>query len=172
MSMQNSNRAYGCIFCRTGNEEQLARSIEREMPELQIFFAAKTRLRRQGGRLIEEQVRLFPGYLFFSADEDFQPRSLQRHEDVFRVLRDSKGGWRLHGEDGAFARALFAQNGVIGLSKAYYEGDRIRIAEGMLKMYEGRILRVNRRSQTAQVSVGVGGQQVCIWLGFELIDKM
>lgn len=163
--------AYGCIFCRTGSEKLLAESLEREYPGIRVLAAAKKRMRRQGKMLIEEQVSLFPGYLFFQAERNLEVGNMIRREDVFRILRDSQGSWQLHGEDADFARALFEQDGVIGLSKAYYEGDRIRITDGMLKMYEGRILRVNRRSNTAQVSVGIAGQEVTLWLGFELIDK-
>ena len=171
MSIYAEREAYGCIFCRTGNEQRLVRSIQRDYPEIRALAAAKKRMRRQGKMLIEEQVPLFPGYIFFCADSGFAPRNLIYKEDVFRILHDSRGFWQLTDEDADFARALFEQNGVIGLSKAYYEGDRIRIVEGMLKMYEGRILRVNHRSHTAQVCVGVAGQEVTVWLGFELIDK-
>lgn len=171
MSNLNPGEAFGCIFCRTGNEVQLARSLQREHPEIRVLSASKVRMRRQGKMLIEEQVSLFPGYLFFRAADDFDIRPLIYREDVFCILHDSRGDWHLKGEDESFARSLFEQNGVIGLSKAYYEGDRIRIVEGMLKQYEGRILRVNRRSHTAQVCVGVAGQEVTVWLGFELIDK-
>lgn len=171
MSNFDSGGAFGCIFCRVGNEVQLACSLQKEHSEIRVLSAAKIRMRRQGKMLIEEQVSLFPGYLFFRAPEDFEISRLLYREDVFRILHDSYGDWHLKGEDEGFARSLFERNGVIGLSKAYYEGDRIRIAEGVLKQYEGRILRVNRRSHTAQVCVGVGGQEVTLWLGFELIDK-
>ena len=163
--------AYGCIFCRTGNEEVLARSIEKEYPEIRALFPIKTRMRRWAKALIEERVALFPGYLFFKADEGFDVKCLFHREDVFRVLRSSDGKWRLCGEDETFARALFEQNGVIGLSKAYFEGDRIRIVDGMLKIYEDRILRVNRRSRTAQVYVGMAGEEATVWLGYELLER-
>lgn len=171
MSVYTEKRAYGCIFCRTGNEQLLIQSLEKEHSGIRVISASKKRMRRQGKMLIEEQVPLFPGYLFFCAEEEFDSRMLIYKEDIFRILHDSEGCWQLRGEDEAFARALFEQDGVIGLSRAYYEGDRIRIVEGMLKMYEGRILRVNHRSHTAQVCVGVAGQEVTVWLGFEVIDK-
>lgn len=171
MSIYAIGEAYGCIFCRTGNENLLAESLEKEYPGIRVFAAAKKRMRRQGKMLIEEQVPLFPGYLFFQADADLDVGNMIRREDVFRILCDSQGRWQLQGENAAFARALFEQDGVIGFSRAYYEGNRIRITDGMLKMYEGRILRVNRRSNTAQVSVGIAGQEVSLWLGFELINK-
>lgn len=162
--------AHGCIFCRTGNEKLLARSIEKEHPGVRVLFPIKTRMRRWAKSYIEEKVALFPGYLFFRADESFDVKTLFAREDVFRVLRDSEGHWQLCGEDETFARALFEQNGVIGLSKAYFEGDRIRIVDGMLKIYEDRILRVNRRSRTAQVYVGMAGEEATVWLGYELLD--
>lgn len=171
MPVNNGTIAYGCIFCRTGSEDMLAGSIRRTYPGIELLSAAKIRMRRQGGSLVEERVRLFSGYLFFRAEESFAAKMLARREDVYRVLCDVSGRWKLSGADEAFARALFECGGVIGLSKAYYEGDRIRILEGMLKMYEGKIQRVNRRSGTAQVCVGLPGQEVTVWLGFELIDK-
>lgn len=162
--------AYGCIFCRTGNEEVLARSIEKEHPEIRVLFPVKMRMRRWAKALVEEQVALFPGYLFFRADESFDVKLLFSREDVFRVLRDSEGRWRLCGEDEAFAQALFERDGVIGLSKACFEDGRIRIVEGLLKIYEDRILRVNRRSRTVQVRVGMAGEEATVWLGYELLD--
>lgn len=168
---EEEGQVYGCLFCRTGKEKRIAGEIETELPGVRVIFAEKLRKRRQGRSFAEESVPLFPGYLFFRADADFDAQPLARRLDVFRLLRDSEGIWRLRGEDLILARGLFQQNGVVGFSKAYYEGDRIRITEGLLKTYEGRIIRVNRRSQTAQIALGVGGQEVTVWLGFELIER-
>ena len=91
--------------------------------------------------------------------------------DVYRLLRDSNGGWRLRGTDEAFARKLFEQHGVLDFSRAYYENDRIRIVDGILKDYEASILRVNRRAQTAQIRVDICGRETLIWLGFEWMNS-
>lgn len=165
-----NGKAFGCLFCRTGNEKRIAQTIERELPEVRLIFAEKMRRRRYGHRYEEESVLLFPGYLFFCADADFEAQRLAGKPDVYRLLHASDGAWQLHGSDEAFARSLFEQNGVIGFSKAYYEGERIRVVDGILKEYEGKILRVNRRAQTAQICVGMCGREVTIWLGFELMN--
>ena len=170
-SEANGGQAYGCLFCRTGKEKRIAAEIELELPDVRVIFAEKLRKRRQGRSSVEESVALFPGYLFFRTDADFDAQVLARRTDVFRLLRDSEGIWHLRGEDLTLARGLFQTDGVVGFSKAYYEGDRIRILDGMLKTYEGRIIRVNRRSQTAQIALGMDGREVTVWLGFELIER-
>ena len=168
---ETEGQAYGCLFCRTGKEKRIAGEIEAEIPGIRVIFAEKLRKRRQGRSSIEESVALFPGYLFFCSGPDFDAQTMARRQDVFRLLRDSEGIWQLRGEDLKLAKNLFAQNGVVGFSRAYYEGDRIRILDGLLKAYEGRIIRVNRRSQTAQIALGMDGREVTVWLGFELIER-
>ena len=171
LSEECEEQGYGCLFCRTGREKRVAEEIEAELPGIRVIFAEKLRKRRQGRSSVEESVALFPGYLFFRADTDFDAQVLARRQDVFRLLRDSEGFWQLCGDDLTLARELFRQDGVVGFSKAYFEGDRIRITDGLLKAYEGQIIRVNRRSQTAQIALGMGGQEVTVWLGFELIER-
>lgn len=163
--------AYGCLFCRTGREQRIIAELEAAHPELRLVFARKLRRRRQGGASTEEAVPLFPGYLFFRCDPAFDAGQLARREDVYRLLCDSEGCWRLRGSDLQLARELLRTDGVVGFSKAWYEGDRIRIADGLLKAYEGRIIRVNRRAQTAQIAFGMDGREVTVWLGFELIEE-
>ena len=163
--------AYGCLFCRTGKEKRIAEEIEKELAGIRVVFAEKLRKRRQGGGSVEESVALFPGYLFFRACADFDARALARRQDVYRLLCDGEGIWHLRGSDLKLARGLFDCGGVVGFSSAYYEGDRIRITDGLLKAYEGQIIRVNRRNQTAQIALGLDGREVTVWLGFELIEK-
>ena len=168
---EREGQAYGCLFCRTGKEKRIAGEIRAELPEIDVIFAEKLRKRRQGGGFLEESVPLFPGYLFFRTDAEFNAQPLARRHDVYRLLRSPGGIWHLGGDDLALARNLFRQSGVVGFSKAYYEGDRIRVTEGLLKDYEGRILRVNRRTQTAQIALGMDGREITIWLGFELMER-
>lgn len=163
--------AFGCIFCKTGAEKRIAREIERDFPCIRALFAEKLRRRRKGRGYEEERVPLFPGYLFFYADAELEARRIAERENVYRLLHGPDETWRLQGADEAFARRLFDQAGVVGFSRAYFEGERIRIADGPLKKYEGQILRVNRRAQTAQIRVDFCGREVTVWLGFELMEN-
>ena len=86
------------------------------------------------------------------------------------MLTDGEGCWQLRGADRTIAEKLFSVNGVIGLSKAYYVGDRLRVTEGFLKDYQGSIIRVNRRAGTAQIRIEFDGKMITAWVGFEMLD--
>ncbi len=172
MSESTGERVYGCLFCRSGREDHILADIQRFHPQTEAIVPKRKRIRRMGGVGFEEEAVLFPGYIFFRVEDDgAKPRYLLRVKDSYRVLENADGDWRLHGPDLAMAKMLFEEGGVVGFSKAYYVGDRIRIQEGMLKAYEGAIERVNKRARTAQVRIDLQGKIMRVWLGFELIDE-
>ena len=103
--------------------------------------------------------------------EELSLRDLYRLPDILRVLCSGDGDWHLAGTDLIMAKALFSEDGVVGFSRAFFEGDRIRIADGFLKQYEGQIIRVNKRAKTAQIRVKFEGKTLSLWLGYELIDR-
>lgn len=161
---------YGCFFCRTGYEAQIAREIERLLPMSKALVPVKLYMRRVNGKPCEESVPLFPGYVFARLYSDERLYDLLHRRLVLRVLTDSKGDWRLRGSDLEFAEGLFRNDGVMGFSKAYYdENDRIHVVEGPLANCGGQILRVNRHKRTAQVQMSFQGVSMNVWLGYELI---
>ena len=160
----------GCLFCRTGREENVIRQLRFLIPQVRALAPKKTRYRREGGVAREETVSLLPGYVFFEAPDDALMAPVIRLEDVLRLLAYSDGDWRLHGSDDQFAGLLFGAEGSIGLSTAYFdEGDRIRVTGGFMMEYEGFITRVNRRARTAEVRIPFQDKQITMWLGYELI---
>ena len=169
MQSGNEDLCYGCLFCKTGAEESLAEKLMQKAPEVRAIAPKKRRVRRSRGRAEDEYVLLFPGYLFYCADTDFDPYFFVRDDNVYRLLLTDKNDWRLMGRDRELVEGFFKTGGIIDLSRAYYEGNRIRIAEGFLKDYEGQIIRVNRRNRTAQIRLDISGSASTLWLGFELI---
>ena len=162
---------YGCISCRTGCEERLRLEMQDKFQDIKVMFPKKKRIRRMGGAAIEEETGLFPGYLFFSTQEEqLDLREVFYKDYAYKLLKNPDGDWPLQGSDRAFAEMLFAEGGVIGFSRAFYEGDKIRIADGFLKNYEGSIIRLNRRAKTAEVLLSLHGKNVTMWLGYELLQ--
>lgn len=170
MPLQENEIAFGCLFCRTGCEKSISEEINRTNQEVYAFVPSKLRYRRFAGQAVEEEVILFPGYVFFAASTDFLAFQFLEHKLVYRILCMNEGNWQLAGADRAFAKRLYESKGTIGFSHAYYEGDRIRILDGFLKAHEGEIIRVNKRAQTAQIKVDFDGKSVLVWLGYELIE--
>lgn len=171
VEMNTGEMAYACIYCRTGGEEQLVRDLQMSRPEVTAMNPTKLRYRRVNGKPISEKVALFPGYIFLRLPGDYPTHRLKLSGLLYKLLRDSDNDWRLSGADRAFAEKLFDTDGVLGFSKAYYEGDRIRIVDGPLKALEGSIIRVNHRKRTAQVQLSIQGMDMSVWLGFELMEN-
>lgn len=164
-------KEYGCLFCRTGKEQEVAKKLEFEFPGLKAVVPRKTRYRRSHGIAKEEEVILFPGYVFFECSSDKGLRDLTKNTDVYRILTDGKGSWFLLGTDRLIAQRMIEIEGKIGISQAYYVGGRIKIIDGFLKNYEGSIIRVNHRAKTAQIQVKLDGRIFTLWVGFELITQ-
>lgn len=162
---------YGCISCRSGCEDRLKLEMKDKYQGMDVIFPKKKRIRRIGGAAFEEETGLFPGYIFFSTrEETLNLREILQKDYVYRLLTDPDGEWPLKDSDRAFAEMLFAEDGLIGFSRAFYESDKIRIVDGFLKNYEGNIIRVNKRARTAEVAVQLRGKNITMWLGFELLQ--
>ena len=181
---------YGCLHCRTGYERNVVNFLQDR--DIRAISPIRLRFRRRGGKKILEKASLFPGYVLFAVDDavDFSGFSpdfwqvsendpvlrddrirhiLRLHSDVIRILYDGDFCWTLNGDDRVFAEKLFAVNGEIGISKACFEDNRIRIREGFLEAYEGSIIAVNRRAKTACIRVTIKDKVFSLWLGYEEI---
>ena len=145
MFCDDRDRSYGCLFCRTGREETTANELKRLFPEIEIIVPVKSRYWRHGGVAREEHVGLFPGYIFFQVDNAFDVFVFAKCNNVYSLLKAPSGDWKIRNEDRKIVEKLFASKGVIGFSKAYFEGNRIRItgveevtfAEGTTTVHPG-----------------------------------
>lgn len=172
MYCYTDDTAYGCLFCSTGREKATAAELKRRYTDLEVLVPMKIRIWRHRGESREEQVVLFPGYIFFRARQGFDGFGLSKIDSVHKVLKSQENDWQLVGTDRIIVENFFETNGVIGLSKAYFEGDSIRIAEGYLKPYEGQILRVNRRAKTVQINYRFRDTEMLHWFGYEEIENI
>ncbi len=163
---------YGCLFCATGKEQQVAERIHVQCPQVATIVMRVEKHKSDHGRKSRTQAIVLPGYVFFYAPADFEPRRFFPVEHVIRVLTSDEGVWQLRGEDARFAQWLFQYDGLLGFSRAYREQERIRIVTGPLKDMEGQIVRVDKRGRSGQVRLNFNGRQVLVWLGFELIDSL
>lgn len=109
-----------CLFCNTGRENAVVRSVEQNGWGRAIF-AERVKTIRRDGQTIETLVPLLPGYVFVYSDEANTARrdELLGLRSVIRVLSYGAGGH--DGPDGARPR-------ICGLAMA---GEREnRFAEG------------------------------------------
>ncbi len=168
----DSGTSYGCVFCLTGKERQVAEMIQLACPEAEAITMRKTRYRTCRKVKTLEEVIVMPSYVFFKAPSETEPLVRFPHQDVIRILTTDHGEWRLSGADEQFVKWLFHYHGLLGLSQAFKEGDRIRIVSGPLKDMEGKITRVDKRGCSGQVVLSFNGKDIPVWLSFEMINTL
>lgn len=167
----DDSMSYGCVFCITGREEMVARNIELVCQGVRATPVWQVKRRTSKGHTTLERKILFPGYVFVQADPDSNFTAYMPRLRVLYMLTNPDTGWRLAGRDEQFVRWVMTQNGVIEFSKAYKEGERIKIISGPLKDLEGFITRVDKRNQNGQVTLTFNGRTIKAWLGFDLVTR-
>lgn len=162
---------YGCLYVRAGREQKTVEMIQRFFPHIKPLAVGQLKHQSKNGVKSIVNTILLPGYVLFQADEDFEVRYLYSLDYVIRILKYEDRSWALRGDDLRFAEWIYRLNGLIGVSKAYHEGTKVRILEGPLKNLEGQIIRVDSRNRNAQISFGFDRQVFTAWLAFEWIDE-
>lgn len=163
---------YGCVFCVTGKEEVVAKGIACVCPGLRVTAAYQEKFKSVNGVKRKVKALMLPGYVFFETDADAEIVSRFPDSGIIRILTDGDRDWRLKGDDYEFARWLFANEGLLGFSAAYREGNQIRFLSGPLKDMEGMICRVDKRGRSGQVAVKFDGREIRLWLGFDLVEVL
>jgi len=166
-AMLDESVAYGCIFCRSGSEDRIIRELKSSRPEMVCISPKRVRIRRQGEK---ELATLFPGYIFFRSSATVDFRTMLQRDEIYRLLQYPSGDWKLRGSDLLIAVFMFDLGGIVGLSKARFDGNGIRILSGPLKEYENSITKLDKRAKTAQVTIHFHGMELIMWFGFEIDD--
>ena len=164
-------KAFGCLFCTTGKEQTVIRNLQTVCPEIRALTAMQEKFKSTQGKKTKIVENFLPGYVFFSGPADLAPQASFPRDYLIRILYREERVWQLSGEDERFAQWLFEQDGLLKFSKAYQEGQIIRIISGPLKDLEGQIRKIDRRGHSGEVVLEFQGRQISVWLGFDLIGK-
>ena len=163
---------FSCINVRTGCEQKASSYINQFWDGAEATGLERVFYRSVNGVRHTEKQQLMKGYIFLRLDE--LPPSNQLHDipGFVRVLKYQTGDWELAGSDLSFAEYVFASNGVLGVSKAYKIGGRIRLVEGPLKDYEGSILKLDRHRKNGLVEISCHGKRFQVWLPFDIVQPV
>jgi len=159
-----------CLFCNTAKSVEVARRISEEY---RVKALSPTVLQRKWikGICTEEMHDYLPGYIFIYTERPIaRYTDFARMDNVYRILGDAENGHELQGDDLRFAEMLYACDGTIGIMKAYKEGDRIRLAKGMLGNIDGEIVKTDRRGR-ALVRYRFDNRFCDVWVGYEMIEN-
>ena len=154
---------YGCLFCRTGAEATIAVYINQSIPDVEAVAPTRTRRKTVAGKVIEDQVQLLPGYIFFRTKTDEQLSLLTRITNVLKLLQYDNLSWELTGGDREFAEFLF-DNDLLQLPHVTFIDGKLHFEDGFLYGYDDAVLRVNRRKKTAEVRLGI--DRLAFWIRY------
>lgn len=122
----------------------------------------------------DEKFPLFPGYVFVYSHHPIPRReALIRESGILRVLtygKDDTQGYLVK-NDRTFAEMLLQKEGVMGALEAVEEGNRVKIIDGILQNYNGRVVKVDRRKRLAKVELELLGDRRGVWLAFQILQK-
>ena len=167
----SSAKSYGCIYCMTGKEDTAAKNIENSCPGIRATPVRQVKRRTVCGDTSLAVQIAFPGYVFVEVDPAQEFFFHLPKGNWMTLLSMPSSGWKLFGDDERFARWLFSMDGLITLSEAYLEGDRVKIVSGPLKDLEGCIQRIDKRNRNGQIRLTLRNRAIQVWLGFEFVEK-
>jgi len=170
VSQENEDYAYGCVFTLTGKEDFVARDLKQHCPEIEAMSMKREKHMSRNGVKSVVLERMLPGYVFFRAPNRADYITGFSMLNIIKILRTGEGDWRLYGPDRRFAEQIFGYGGVLRFSKAYREGDKVRIIEGPLKDFEASISRIDKHGRSGEVTINFNGRELRVWLGFDLLE--
>jgi transcriptional antiterminator NusG len=159
----------------TGQEEKTKKIIESTLDTPITCLIPRRQLKeRKNGQWQQVHRILFPGYLIFKSHMTPQLYyQLQQVPLMAMLLKDDDGPLPIHeAELTALNQLMDPATGLITISKAIREDDRIHITQGPLAGMEGRIKTIDHRKGRATVILPFLGEERTIQLGIHIIDKI
>lgn len=159
-----------CLFCET---EKCDCVVKAAMQQLSCIAISPKQVQHTwaNGSMVDRIHDLLPGYVFvYRQDGPLDIDALQSLQGVRRCLCDSDRRYELYGNDERFALMLLHSNGVIGKTKVFREGQRIRICQGAYEGVETKILKVNHQKKRMQIEIPFANMSIKTWVEFEIVS--
>lgn len=164
-----------CLFCETVKCGFVAADAERTLNcrAIKPIQVQHTWRKENGvGGYVDIEHDLLPGYVFLYAEEKLEIRNIKALQGVIRVLETETGVYELTGADELFAAMLYHKDGVVGKTKVYQEGERIRIADKAYKGLETVILKVNKKNMRMLIEIPFAKTPVKTWVEYEMVTPL
>ena len=130
---------------------------------------------RKKGVLKESLSPIFPGYLFFQAEELNSDIHwiLRRTSGFVRYLKSNQDIEPIEGSDKELLLHFLHFGEIVEKSQVQFdENKRIKVINGPMKGLEGRIVKVDKRKRRAKISLSLYEESFTIDFGFEILEKI
>ena len=146
---------------KTGSEEKFKDCAAQKFAQFgdkTSFYFLKKQMKARSGSVFMEP--LFPGYVFMEtpALDRAAIEALKTVKGFYHFLFDNVSPQKLQGNDLTYYSCFRNDGEVLGISQAHFdENQRIKIINGPLLGFEGKIIRVNRRCKRVTVEIDMFG---------------
>jgi transcription termination/antitermination protein NusG len=174
---------YYVLQVMTGEEAKfmgLAKvNFELDLPDAKVgnnllWPRRKLTIRKKGAQK-ESLSPIFPGYLFFKAEE-LTPDIhwiLRRTPGFVRYLKSNHNIEPIEGSDKELLLHFLHFGEIVEKSEVRFdENKRIKVIKGPMKGLEGRIIKVDKRKRRAKISLSLYEESFTIDFGFEILEKI
>lgn len=170
-------KAYQVLYCQVMNQDKLKPRLEKKLADTDSeIFIPRMEYYRRGEKAVKIKP-IFPGYTFIRTS--MSPEEL--HDVVKNVMKESKIRVRELGfkdqhfypcispEEAKFLDFLCTDNGVLEMSVGYQDGKRYIVMDGPLKVFEDKIVDVDKHNRKAFLKFEIDGRRA--QAGFECKPK-
>lgn len=177
MSNMDGKRIYHVLYCRVMDQDKLKPRLEKKLAGTDSdIFIPRMEYYRRGDKTVKVKP-IFPGYTFIHTS--IPPEEL--HDVVKTVMKESKIGIRELGfkdqrfyscispDEAEFLDFLCTDSGVLEMSVGYQEGKRYVVMDGPLKVFEDKIVDVDKHNRKAFLKFEIDGRRA--QAGFECKPK-
>jgi transcriptional antiterminator NusG len=138
------------------------------------MFVVKRELleRRQGGCYTILKI-MFPGYVLVESEDIRSFAELARNcKGVYRFLENEGAFQQIADAEMAQIVCLTNEQGLIGVSDVYRDGDSIMVLSGVLNNCVGRIVKFDTHNRRARVEFVFDGKVYKVGLGIRVTKEM
>ncbi len=162
------------LFVATGQEEVVKEALEEAFGDEVKLVVPKREIReRKAGKWHLVKKTLFPGYILLKGSITVEAYyRIKEMPLVANLLKSEEGPLRIEEKELEVLNILMDdEDGSIGISTAFKEGERVKVNSGPLVGLEGHIEGVDMRKGRARVKISFLGEERIVQLGLDLVDK-
>ena len=159
-----------CLYVLYGLEVLIANKFNQKFPDILSLPILKYQHKSVDGIKSVIQKPMLSNYIFLYLPKDMNVYELRIEGSTYKVLNPKNDDGRLVGYDLNYALRILDAGGIVDMSKAIKENDRVKIVSGPLKEIEAKIVKMDPRNRNAKIVVDFLGRTTEIWLPFEYMD--
>lgn len=167
MGLLENYTSVQCLLCEPGKEQSIVQAVQK-YEWAHAIFAQRVRFIKKEKEWKQVMFPLLPGYVFvYQNRANVNEIDYRQMPYVLQPLKYADGSTQLKGNDLVFSDWLWRMKGEIGVVKTIRVGDRLEIADGMLREMNGQIIHINRRQRKIYVSLDSMSFPIRTWLAYE-----